>query len=209
MTCAEFSKRLSAYLDGELSGWRRWKVALHLRQCPECTQMLREFEEIDQQLMASIERNPAPEYLTVAVMRRLPSMPPGLPARNRALRWAAGLTVATVQAAGLYGAYWWGFARGQNLGIQAGSSSGLTVQRAPSGAATGPHALRNGRPAAGVNPDGTAQLIPRGLWTRTDGTPASLEDLRQSPAPVKFNKQFKNPVTVPVRSTPILTGTTP
>jgi hypothetical protein len=113
MTCEEFSDRLSAFHDGEIVGWRRWKVAVHLRSCPDCARELRELEEVDLRLLSSVQQQPAPEYLTAAVMRRLPAMPPAR-YRTNMVRWAVGVGVAAVQVIGMYSAYWWGFARGNH-----------------------------------------------------------------------------------------------
>ena len=48
---AAIRSRLGAYLDGELSRWKRWKVDNHLRQCPDCAVLLRELHEVDQALL--------------------------------------------------------------------------------------------------------------------------------------------------------------
>jgi hypothetical protein len=112
MTCCEFQRRLSAYLDGELPRWTRWKIELHVRACRECAQELRDLAMVDEYLIASVEQTPAPEYLTGAVMHRLPAMPP---ARRTARRWSpvmAATALAGAQLVALVGAYWVGFNRG-------------------------------------------------------------------------------------------------
>lgn len=129
MTCAEFQNRLSAYLDGELSHWKRWKVHNHLRQCGECGELIRALEGVDQCVLSAVqdtvEHGPSREYLTTAVMRRLPAMPPAsFRPRPTARAWAAGMVVAGLQLVALGGAYWWGFSHGVH---QPGGSSSSSV----------------------------------------------------------------------------------
>jgi hypothetical protein len=115
MTCDEFQGRLSAYMDGELPRWKRWKVENHLQKCAECTCLMRELEEVDLCLEVGLAVNPAPEYLTHAVMHRLPAMPPAW-RRPAVLTWSTGLAVAGMQAAALFGAYWWGYSKANDTG---------------------------------------------------------------------------------------------
>lgn len=115
MTCDEFQGRLSAYMDGELPRWKRWKVQNHLQNCAECTSLMRELEEVDLCLEVGLTVNPAPEYLTHAVMHRLPAMPPAW-RRPAVLTWSTGLAVASMQAAALFGAYWWGYSKANDTG---------------------------------------------------------------------------------------------
>lgn len=111
MTCNEFQNRLSAYLDGELSRWRRWKVDLHVRGCSECADVLTELRCVDEGLIAAASAEQSPEYITGAVMFRLPAMPP--PSRRRSLApWAAAVALAGMQVAALCGAFWWGMSHG-------------------------------------------------------------------------------------------------
>ena len=132
MTCCEFQRRLSAYLDGELPRWTRWKIELHVRSCRECAQELRDLAMVDEYLAASVERTPAPEYLTGAVMHRLPAMPP---ARRTVRRWSpvmAATALAGAQLVALIGAYWVGFNRGavqsSFFGPANGSARGVAAQ---------------------------------------------------------------------------------
>ena len=117
MTCAEFESRLSAYMDGELSRWKRWKVQNHLHHCTECREMLEDLQMVDECLVSHITAAPTPDYVTAAVIRRLPAMPPAWRRHGSVLPWAAGLAVAGIQAAALCGAYWWGFHRGTVNGV--------------------------------------------------------------------------------------------
>jgi anti-sigma factor RsiW len=149
MTCSEYQTRLSAYVDGELTRWTRWKVRTHVRCCQECGAMLREIEEVDDLLLAVAHETPAPEYLTASVMRRLPAMPPAWRARQTTVRWVAGLTMAGAQAALLYGAYVAGFlsgSGGQSAGLAffpwavptPGSHAAAPVTRRPAGRPAAP-----------------------------------------------------------------------
>jgi predicted anti-sigma-YlaC factor YlaD len=120
MTCDEFQGRMSAYMDGEISRWGRWKVQTHLRFCPECSGLMRDLSEVDNCIMASAQADTAPDYLTAAVMHRLPAMPPAGRPRLRRLSLAAGAAVLCMQVAGIAGAYWWGFTRGSSQLPQGG-----------------------------------------------------------------------------------------
>lgn len=142
MTCHEYHSRLSSYMDGELSRWRRWKIENHLRRCNECAAMLRELEEADQALAQSLLGDPAPSYLTDAVMFRIPAMPPARRRPGGMLPWAAGLAVAGMQAMVLLGAYWSGFAHGSSTAPQRSTAGlgtpGLISGNVPSGSFTAP-----------------------------------------------------------------------
>lgn len=149
MTCQHYQNRLSAFLDGELSRWTRWKVELHVRTCRECGQELRDLAAIDQQLLNGVSQSPCPTYLTDAVMRRLPALPPG---RRASRRWTpafAAMTLAGAQLVALAGAYWVGFNRGAVQGGFFGSTSGIRERQvhlesepaAPAGVLDAPVAL--------------------------------------------------------------------
>ena len=118
MTCSEYQNHLSGYMDGELSRWTRWKVANHLRCCGECSCVLRELSEVDSGLLGVLREESSPEYVTSAIMRRLPAMPPATRVAQRLrLAWTAGavgaLTLAGMQLLALAGAYTLGFQSGQ------------------------------------------------------------------------------------------------
>lgn len=116
MTCAEFQDRISPLMDGELSHWARWKVQNHLRQCCECAAMLQDLEDVDLCIAEGLAAAPAPEYVTDAVMHRLPAMPPAWRRTGASLTWSAGAAVVGMQLVALGGAYWWGYARGTETG---------------------------------------------------------------------------------------------
>ncbi|MFN3650844.1 MAG: anti-sigma factor family protein [Armatimonadota bacterium] len=134
MTCSEFQLRLSAYLDGELSHWKRWKVQNHLRCCRDCAGLLRELEEVDRCLIGAAEADPAPEYLTGAVMWRLPAMPPAWRPRPLSRPVLTGIALAGMQLMAIAGAYWWGFNHAANRPAPAGASvtgPGIPLRMAP------------------------------------------------------------------------------
>lgn len=168
MTCAEFQRRLSAYIDGELPRWTRWKVELHLHRCPECEALHHALREVDAALLDAAYATPAPEYLTGAVMFRLPAMPPARRLSLGGPGWVTAVALAVVQAAALGGAYWLGIAHGSHphgivsrLDVAAPGvplpSSVLTTGREPTAAPgagvwsrTGTPVLYSGEPASGA-----------------------------------------------------------
>jgi hypothetical protein len=158
MTCSQFQRRLSAYLDGESSRWSRWKVETHLRYCPDCAGTLREMAAIDSNILAATQAPPCSEYLTGAVMRRLPAMPPARHSRRGMMPWMAGLALAGMQATVLFGAYWWGFIHGSasNPGLM---QNGMSAS--PAGAGTAPMGPAGG---GGAFPFGR-NLPERTIWT--------------------------------------------
>jgi anti-sigma factor RsiW len=166
MTCCEFQRRLSAYLDGEVPRWTRWKIDLHVRSCSECAQELRDLAMVDEYLAASVERTPAPEYLTGAVMHRLPAMPP---ARRSARRWTpvmAATALAGAQLVALVGAYWVGFNRGSIqssfFGHANGAARGVAAKPNPEPATVHPVSSvpANDEPAAPTRALFTRQKYP-------------------------------------------------
>lgn len=185
MTCAEFETRLSAYMDGELSRWKRWKVQTHLRACPECQALLTDLESVDACLHCAAEATPAPEYLTGAVMHRVPAMPPAWRRHGAMLPWAAGLAVAGMQAAALCGAYWWGFNRGtvSNGGLD---RSGV-LQTSPV------MPVRNDPPA---EPERGSAFNPGRLWSSHPAA-GSFENYQPDPVAVRAltagNQKTTNP----------------
>jgi len=188
MTCDEFQGRLSAYMDGELPRWKRWKVQNHLQKCAECTCLMRELEEVDLCLEVGLTVNPAPEYLTHAVMHRLPAMPPAW-RRPAVLTWSTGLAVAGMQAAALFGAYWWGYTKANDTGVPIDRTG---VFSAPTPRLPSRQSVRGERPSA--NP-----AVPSGggVWSKPIGIsadPATLARLQSEP------KKSKRKVT-PSRST--------
>ena len=166
MTCADFHDRLSAYMDGELSRWRRWKVEVHLRRCQECSRFLWELEEVDQSLRAARDAAPAPDYITPAVMRRLPAMPPVARPRGGLFPALAGVAAVAVQIFALYGAYWWGFVRGRQAEPLSGRAAGMTAPTGP-GAGLLPPPLEGNAPlGASMNGPANAPAFDPGFLAR-------------------------------------------
>lgn len=197
MTCADIQRKLSAYADGELTRWTRWKVQLHVGSCPDCAQVLRELEEIDRAFAGAVCACRAPEYLTDAVMRRLPAMPPPWRRSQNVSRWAAGVALAGVQLLAVYGAYWWGFAKGAT----GPGSPGRGEMSAPLGGAS----LRGGalRTSPAVAPDVaplSAPLAP--MWSRSPGfplAPTSFTETIEAPRGPQSNRHppLRHPVLQP------------
>lgn len=178
MTCDEFQSRLSAYVDGELPRWKRWKVQNHLHNCPECTTLLRDLEEVDLCMEVALAGSPAPEYLTNAVMHRLPAMPPAW-RRPAVLTWSTGLAVAGMQAAALFGAYWWGYSKANDTGAPVDRTGVLSTPtpRLPSRAA---HLDQGAEPTSGSATAPSAS----GVWSKPIGIvadPATLARLQNEP----------------------------
>lgn len=179
MTCDEFQGRLSAYMDGELPRWKRWKVENHLQKCADCTCLMRELEEVDLCLEVGLAVNPAPEYLTHAVMHRLPAMPPAW-RRPAVLTWSTGLAVASMQAAALFGAYWWGYSKANDIGAPVDRTG---VFSAPTPRLPGRYQEHQ---TVGTSPssDSPAAPAPSGVWSKPIGItadPATLARLQEEP----------------------------
>jgi anti-sigma factor RsiW len=69
---------LNAYLDGELSGWRRERVENHLAGCPACQAELAALRRLSQVVQEALQEAPLPQGLPTAerfsaqLMLRLP-----------------------------------------------------------------------------------------------------------------------------------------
>lgn len=180
MTCAEFQRKLSAYLDGELSRWTRWKIDNHMRHCPDCASMLRELDEVDMVMRGAAAAEPAPAYLTHAVMQRLPAMPPAWRPRPQVVRWATGVALVGVQVVSIYGAYLWGTLKGTTPGGRVGNTAELTspVSALGTGALRGSVRTVEERAPASQPANAPARWSPgRTLWGSSSGnesfTPAA------------------------------------
>jgi len=122
MTCDHVEERLSAYRDGELNPVLRERVRAHLRHCGCCGADARAHAALDSRVSLHLSLEQDPEYLTLAVMRRLPAMPPahrrgslGMPVGPwRMNRWVIGLACVAAQAAALGSAYWYGARQGNS-----------------------------------------------------------------------------------------------
>lgn len=91
MNGCEFDReRLNAYLDGELSREEAEDVRKHLERCPECRELLSQFEAMSAGLK-EMEEEP-PSKLAGSIMDRVRSEQ--TPNRNRRRRFAYGTFVA-------------------------------------------------------------------------------------------------------------------
>ena len=187
MTCDEFQGRMSAYMDGEISRWGRWKVQTHIRFCPECSGLLRDLSEMDNCILASAQAETAPEYLTAAVMHRLPAMPPAGRPRMRRLSLAAGMAVLSMQVAGIAGAYWWGFTRGASVQLPQGGVVHMGGSNTPAPTVARPGTVAPVRlgPRRGVRP---GVLSGAGRFSTESSTYTSSQDrekpVRYQPTPM-------------------------
>ncbi|MCC2668620.1 MAG: putative zinc-finger [Armatimonadetes bacterium] len=175
MTCAEFQDRLSAYMDGELPRWKRWKVQNHLQRCSECASLMSDLDEVDLHLAVGLNAAPAPEYLTSAVMHRLPAMPPAWRRSGTLGTWSAGLAVASMQLLALCGAYWWGYTRSGDLGPNVDRTSIINTPTPP---------LRPRKSEAIRRQEGSAAPAATGsIWSKPirGVDPETLRRLQQEP----------------------------
>ena len=171
MTCAEFQNRLSAYIDGELPRWKRWKVQNHLERCPECAALMQDLEEVDIHMAVGLNA-PAPEYLTSAVMHRLPAMPPPWRRTSARVAWSAGFAVAAMQLLALCGAYWWGYTEGTDTSPATNQGSMIAPPIHPRKSESHRKETRTAAPANSG-----------GIWSQPIGTadPETLRRLQQEP----------------------------
>ena len=64
MNCKEIQKRLSAYLDDELTSGEKSIINKHLRTCQMCQKMAKTFTEVDTLLTILSEPEPKPYFYT-------------------------------------------------------------------------------------------------------------------------------------------------
>jgi predicted anti-sigma-YlaC factor YlaD len=78
-SCEETGQRLSALLEGELRGPRKWRVTMHLWRCERCRAVLsslaRALEQIEQLAREQFAPPRAPS-VAAAVVERIRSDPP-------------------------------------------------------------------------------------------------------------------------------------
>lgn len=116
--CDHVEQQLSRYQDGELDRLNRWRARRHLQHCAHCAATDQATRDLQQQVADALLSAPPPSYLTAAVMRRLPAMPAatrssGADGRWRPWHWVLGAGCAALQVAALFGAYRFGYTRGQ------------------------------------------------------------------------------------------------
>ena len=67
-----FSKRLNAYIDGELKKYKFQKVREHLRSCHLCQAELRELTNLNK-ILSSYEEEEVPEYINQRILAAVES----------------------------------------------------------------------------------------------------------------------------------------
>lgn len=69
-SCDETREHLSEHLEGELRGWRRFRVFMHLRRCERCREALRSLARAVDQLR-SLGRAEAAPSVVESVLDRI------------------------------------------------------------------------------------------------------------------------------------------
>lgn len=93
MNCKNVKKRLSAYVDGELSDATKRELATHIENCPSCRGEIARFEQLYAWLEDPV-RIPYP-YLLTRVRARLREVGVVFPAGRRLERLLIPITVFT------------------------------------------------------------------------------------------------------------------
>jgi len=70
MTCAEYKKQFSLYLDGQVSGAEMFALTRHMETCPDCTKEYAELRRT-QQLLAELRKAKAKAPADLALRLRL------------------------------------------------------------------------------------------------------------------------------------------
>lgn len=94
MTCRTVQAKLSAYIDGELSGFEMLDIRSHLHCCPGCSTEMEQIRQLKWALGSLPENDPGPEF--AANLYRVSTNPPLV--RARRLPLAAVTTLAFAAA---------------------------------------------------------------------------------------------------------------
>lgn len=94
MTCENLQSRLSAYLDGELSGRDMLAVRSHVHECPECAQVL----EIERTMKEALASLPAVEPPADFEARLMNAVFDSQPKTTRVWRLGAALVATSAVA---------------------------------------------------------------------------------------------------------------
>ena len=70
MTCGEYKKMFSLYLDGQISGAEMYSLSRHMESCPDCTQEYKELRRT-QQLLAQLAKAKAKPPADLALRLRV------------------------------------------------------------------------------------------------------------------------------------------
>jgi anti-sigma factor ChrR (cupin superfamily) len=64
------AETLARYREGDLRGWRGWRIRAHLSRCAECRELSAELAEVTT-MLASVSTPPMPEYLSARIQGAL------------------------------------------------------------------------------------------------------------------------------------------
>jgi len=81
MNCHSVGLLLSAYVDGEVRGYRRWSIGRHLRDCASCVTKHQELLALRAQVRAELPRFRAPTQLRSRLQALAASPPASAPAQ--------------------------------------------------------------------------------------------------------------------------------
>lgn len=96
MTCSRFSwETLSDYLDGALSAPTRWRIARHVKACPDCARQLAELEDLAAIARARFADSETPVSLPRDVLAALPDPLAQKEVRQMIRRYQAQAAFAT------------------------------------------------------------------------------------------------------------------
>jgi Putative zinc-finger len=82
MTCADYKKQFSLYLDGQVSGAEMFALTRHMETCPDCTQEYAELRRT-QELLGELRKAKAKAPADLALRLRLAISRESAPARRR------------------------------------------------------------------------------------------------------------------------------
>lgn len=74
ISCRDFRKRISPYMDGELTGRAGRAVEAHIAACPDCRRELERLKAM-QRTLAALETPPLPPFLSTRIMARAAERP--------------------------------------------------------------------------------------------------------------------------------------
>ena len=64
------AETLARYREGDLRGWRAWRIRAHLGRCAECSELSADLAEVTT-LLASVPEPPMPDYLSARIQGAL------------------------------------------------------------------------------------------------------------------------------------------
>ncbi len=108
--CREWEQFIVEYVDGVIEEQPRRSLEAHLASCTACAEAVR-VQRWAKQVVAQLEREHAPDYLS----RRIRHHARGSVRRQGAIRLLARASFATVVAASLLLAFWWGNLRPEKM----------------------------------------------------------------------------------------------